>query len=185
MKIRPQKNVFILTPTARSCFGLQGFLSLHACMINSFRKPNISIIHSDWWLWGCYQSGANSISPYKTINIHSFNKGKPRYVFQSRFISEFVSIYVHVHLSFSLLILTFILLWFCFSLSFSFNFALSVSSWETGSSPIKFSSVFSISVTFTVCNCPLHWKIFYRKVFYFLSTKKNLTYISFCHESNM
>lgn len=174
MKKRPQKNVFILTPTARSCFGLQGFLSLHACMINSFRKPNISIIHSDWWLWGCYQSGANSISPYKTINIHSFNKGKPRYVFQSRFISEFVSIYVHVHLSFSLLILTFILLWFCFSLSFSFNFALSVSSWETGSSPIKFSSVFSISVTFTVCNCPLHWKIFYRKVFYFLSTKKKI-----------
>lgn len=142
MKIRPQKNVFILTPTGKSCFGLQGFLSLYACMINSFRKPKISIIHSDWWLWGCYQSGANSISPYKTINNHSFNRGKPRYVLQSRFISEFCfnfSNYMYISLFLSSFSLSFYsdLISFCFSLSLSFNFALSVSSWENGSSPIK------------------------------------------------
>lgn len=147
-------------------------LYMHVWLIVSENPKFLSFIRTDYFEDVISPEQILSVLIKQLITIALIKVNQDMYCSQDLFQNS-VSIFVHVHLSFSLLILTFILLWFCFSLSFSFNFALSVSSWETGSSPIKFSSVFSISVTFTVCNCPLHWKIFYRKVFYFLSTKKN------------
>lgn len=114
-------------------------LYMHVWLIVSENPKFLSFIRTDDFEDVISPEQILSVLIKQLIFIALIKVNQDMYSSQDLFQNSFQFMYMYISLFLSSFSLSFYsdLISFCFSLSLPFNFALSVSSWETGSSPIK------------------------------------------------
>lgn len=164
-------------------------LYMHVWLIVSENPKFLSFIRTDDFEDVISPEQILSVLIKQLITIALIKVNQDMYCSQDLFQNS-VSIFVHVHLSFSLLILTFILLWFNFILFFTLTFiqfrtlSLKLRKWFI-TNKINLVQCFQFQWHLQFATALCIERSFIGRSSISCQLKKNFTYISFSHESNM